>query len=632
LFSNLGADTTFVPASKAASAAKPGSNGSKPQAHRAVAAAPAPPPQPRNDGNSAASNDANAAQLAQPSAAKATAAQLAGMSPCTPAHRVLTACTPLFAGGAGNAPVSIGEKPAAVVAAAQSSSARGDEKKVLASASGSVAPAASTMSATTAVDVDRVATAAAPTEPAARQTQLEMPAGDGNMTQAAGVVPDAAAEAAANRAKVSQSSVADDFDMFSAEPIAPMEHNPMQVPRPPSHPLTSCTSWLCFTCRVAAHGLAGAPTQGHVARNGGTRTPIPDLLAEDSTDSTGYYHVQPGETLCADRFRVTSEIGRGVFSCVIACTDTQAGNKAVAIKIIKNNETMKKAAEKELDILTRIKADDPQGRKHNVSMLMSFEHKEHICMVFERYEMDLRQVLKKFGRGVGIKLDAIRVYGAQMLTALAQMKKLGIVHADIKPDNVLVTADKKKIVIADMGSAGLVSECEITPYLVSRYYRAPEISLGHAYGCEIDVWAVACTICEMYTGRFLFDGETNNHMLKLIQEVRGGISNKMVRQSKLSSGHFDEDNSFLAQPTRKSKDKKIRKMRFDRPTRDLFALLCPPESVRRMTSAQIARVQLFKDLLERMLVLDPSKRATPEQLLTSHPFFQRSSSKQDRAK
>jgi len=580
LFSNLGADTTFVPASKAASAAKPGSNGSKPQAHRAVAAAPAPPPQPRNDGNSAASNDANAAQLAQPSAAKATAAQLPG--------------------GAGNAPVSIGEKPAAIVAAAQSSSARGDEKKVLASASGSVAPAASTMSATTAaVDVDRVATAAAPTEPAARQTQLEMPAGDGNMTQAAGVVPDAAAEAAANRAKVSQSSVADDFDMFSAEPIAPMEHNPMQ---------------------------------GLVARNGGTRTPIPDLLAEDSTDSTGYYHVQPGETLCADRFRVTSEIGRGVFSCVIACTDTQAGNKAVAIKIIKNNETMKKAAEKELDILTRIKADDPQGRKHNVSMLMSFEHKEHICMVFERYEMDLRQVLKKFGRGVGIKLDAIRVYGAQMLTALAQMKKLGIVHADIKPDNVLVTADKKKIVIADMGSAGLVSECEITPYLVSRYYRAPEISLGHAYGCEIDVWAVACTICEMYTGRFLFDGETNNHMLKLIQEVRGGISNKMVRQSKLSSGHFDEDNSFLAQPTRKSKDKKIRKMRFDRPTRDLFALLCPPESVRRMTSAQIARVQLFKDLLERMLVLDPSKRATPEQLLTSHPFFQRSSSKQDRAK
>lgn len=321
-----------------------------------------------------------------------------------------------------------------------------------------------------------------------------------------------------------------------------------------------------------------------------------------------------------------------MFSCVIACSDLHTSSKAVAIKVIKNNETMKKAAEKELDILARLKADDPQGRKHNVSMLMSFEHKEHICMVFDRYEMDLRQVLKKFGRGVGIKLDALRVYSAQMLTALAQMKKLGVVHADIKPDNVLVTSDKKKIVIADMGSAGLVSECEITPYLVSRYYRAPEISLGHAYGCEIDVWAVACTICEMYTGRFLFDGESNNHMLRLIQEVRGGLSNKMVRQSKLSAGHFDEDNNFLAQPTRKSKDKKIRKMRFDRPTRDLFALLCPPESVRRFTSAQIAKVQLFKDLLEKMLVLDPAKRATPESLLSTHPFFQRSSSKQDRSK
>lgn len=206
------------------------------------------------------------------------------------------------------------------------------------------------------------------------------------------------------------------------------------------------------------------------------------------------------------------------------------------------------------------------------------------------------------------------------------MRRLGIVHADIKPDNVLVTSDKRKIVIADFGSAGDIEECEITPYLVSRYYRAPEISIGHEYGCAIDVWAVACTVCEMYTGRFLFDGESNNHMLKLIQEVRGGLSHKMIRQSKLSAGHFDTDYTFLAQPIKKSKDKKVRKLKFDTPTRDLFAILCPPESVRRMTASEISLVQLFRDLLVRMLTLDPSKRPVPEDLL-GHAFFQSKSAR-----
>jgi serine/threonine-protein kinase PRP4 len=118
-------------------------------------------------------------------------------------------------------------------------------------------------------------------------------------------------------------------------------------------------------------------------------------------------------------------------------------------------------------------------------------------MVFDRFDMDLRQVLKTFGRKVGININPVRVYGAQLLTSLCQLRKLRIVHADIKPDNVLVTEDKRKVVLADFGSAADAEDCEITPYLVSRYYRAPEVSLGHPYGCEIDVWAVGCTLYEM---------------------------------------------------------------------------------------------------------------------------------------
>ncbi len=86
-----------------------------------------------------------------------------------------------------------------------------------------------------------------------------------------------------------------------------------------------------------------------------------------------------------------------------------------------------------------------------------------------------------------------------------------------------------------MGSAFPVREVEITPTLVSRYYRAPEISMspfplslaslltlcvstvvmGAKYDCSIDTWAAGCTVFEMSRGHVLFPGDDNNHMLKV---------------------------------------------------------------------------------------------------------------------
>ena len=69
------------------------------------------------------------------------------------------------------------------------------------------------------------------------------------------------------------------------------------------------------------------------------------------------------------RYRVVTEIGRGVFSAVLGCIDVKGANRAVAIKVIKNNDTMRKAAEKEVDILTRVTKDDPHGKKHCVGLV-----------------------------------------------------------------------------------------------------------------------------------------------------------------------------------------------------------------------------------------------------------------------
>jgi len=93
------------------------------------------------------------------------------------------------------------------------------------------------------------------------------------------------------------------------------------------------------------------------------------------------------------------------------------------------------------------------------------------------FRMNLREILKKYGKDVGINIKAVRVYAQQLFLALALLKKCKILHADIKPDNILVNESKNTVIkLCDLGSASFDNENEITPYLVSRFYRAPEIS------------------------------------------------------------------------------------------------------------------------------------------------------------
>jgi len=98
--------------------------------------------------------------------------------------------------------------------------------------------------------------------------------------------------------------------------------------------------------------------------------------------------------------------------------------------------------------------------------------------------------------------------------------------------------------ICDLGSASDASDNEITPYLVSRFYRAPEIILGMPYDFAIDVWSVGCTLYELYTGKILFTGRTNNQMLRSIMDCRGKFTTKMLKRAKFAHIHFDEMANF----------------------------------------------------------------------------------------
>lgn len=104
--------------------------------------------------------------------------------------------------------------------------------------------------------------------------------------------------------------------------------------------------------------------------------------------------------------------------------------------------------------------------------------------------MNLREVLKKYGKDVGLHIKAVRSYAQQLFLALKHLKKCNILHADIKPDNILVNETKLLLKLCDFGSACHVADAELAPYLVSRFYRAPEIS-KHPFGffnfCKLSI-------------------------------------------------------------------------------------------------------------------------------------------------
>ncbi|EPR60965.1 putative cell-cycle-associated protein kinase PRP4 [Toxoplasma gondii GAB2-2007-GAL-DOM2] len=350
--------------------------------------------------------------------------------------------------------------------------------------------------------------------------------------------------------------------------------------------------------------------------------------AENWNDSEGYYQATVGELLDDGRYRVECEaIGKGVFSNVLKCYDLQE-KRFVAIKCIRHNDMMKKAAEKETSILRLLNSTDKDDKRHIVRLLRHFEYRGHFCLVFEWLWGNLRTALKKYGGGKGLNAPAIHAYSKQLFVALKHLSRCRIIHADLKPDNILLNEKFSSLKVCDLGSASDVSDNEITAYLVSRFYRAPEIILGCRYDLQIDVWSAAATIYELATGQVLFPGRTNNDMLKCIMEVKGKIPTKMIKAGQLSSHHFDENLDFIYRDRDAFFKKEVTRVLHDlRPTRNLTENLIEKQHWLKGNSPKInflrRKMRQLGDLLEKCLALDPQKRLTPDEAL-QHPFLKES--------
>ncbi|KAF5195942.1 Serine/threonine-protein kinase PRP4-like protein [Thalictrum thalictroides] len=338
-------------------------------------------------------------------------------------------------------------------------------------------------------------------------------------------------------------------------------------------------------------------------------------LNDNWDDAEGYYSYRFGEVLDG-RYEVTAAHGKGVFSTVVRAKDLKAGKgepEEVAIKIIRNNDTMYKAGLEELVILKKLVSADPEDRRHCVRYVSSFKYRNHLCLVFESLHMNLREVLKKFGRNIGLKLSAVRHYAKQLFIALKHLRNCGVLHCDIKPDNMLVNEAKNVLKLCDFGNAMFAGMNEITPYLVSRFYRAPEIILGLTYDHPMDIWSVGCCLYELYSGKVLFPGPSNNDMLRLHMELKGPFPKKMLRKGAFTEQHFDHDLNFCATEEDPVTKKTVKRLLLNIKPKDISAIITGSGEDAKMLAN-------FKDLLEKIFVLDPEKRMTVSQAL-NHPFI-----------
>ena len=171
-------------------------------------------------------------------------------------------------------------------------------------------------------------------------------------------------------------------------------------------------------------------------------------------------------------YEVLEFLGRGTFGQVVKCWK-KGTNELYAVKILKNHPSYARQGQIELSILERLKAEDAD--QHNfVRSLDFFSHKTHTCLVFEMLEQNLYDFLKQ-NKFQPLPLKYIRPIAQQVLVALLKLKSLQLIHADLKPENIMLVDPQRqpfRVKVIDFGSASLVNNAVCSTYLQSRYYRS----------------------------------------------------------------------------------------------------------------------------------------------------------------
>ena len=237
------------------------------------------------------------------------------------------------------------------------------------------------------------------------------------------------------------------------------------------------------------------------------------------------------------RFLVLDSLGAGTFGQVVKCRDLESG-ELVAIKVIKNHPAYHHQARIEVSILQLLHGRGG-GDEHIVQLADYFSHCRHLCLVFELLHMNLYELLKQ-NNFRGLSTSLLRLFLGQLLQALQALRHSGIIHCDIKPENVLlVSLHSGQVKLIDFGSA-CADGRTVYSYIQSRFYRAPEVVLGCAYGPAIDMWSLGAVAAELFLGLPLFPGASEFNLLQRITDALGPLPDSLLAAGKNTAKFFKQ--------------------------------------------------------------------------------------------
>ncbi|XP_065421660.1 homeodomain-interacting protein kinase 2 isoform X9 [Chrysemys picta bellii] len=349
------------------------------------------------------------------------------------------------------------------------------------------------------------------------------------------------------------------------------------------------------------------------------------------SNSEGDYQLVQHEVLCSmtNTYEVLEFLGRGTFGQVVKCWK-RGTNEIVAIKILKNHPSYARQGQIEVSILARLSTESADDYNF-VRAYECFQHKNHTCLVFEMLEQNLYDFLKQ-NKFSPLPLKYIRPILQQVATALMKLKSLGLIHADLKPENIMLVDPSRqpyRVKVIDFGSASHVSKAVCSTYLQSRYYRAPEIILGLPFCEAIDMWSLGCVIAELFLGWPLYPGASEYDQIRYISQTQGLPAEYLLSSGTKTTRFFNRDTDSpyplwrLKTPDDHEaetgiKSKEARKY--------IFNCLDDMAQVNMTTDLEGSDMLVekadrreFIDLLKKMLTIDADKRITPIETL-NHPF------------
>uniref|UniRef100_A0A2I2ZW81 Stress-activated protein kinase JNK n=3 Tax=Gorilla gorilla gorilla TaxID=9595 RepID=A0A2I2ZW81_GORGO len=312
-----------------------------------------------------------------------------------------------------------------------------------------------------------------------------------------------------------------------------------------------------------------------------------------------FYSVEVGDSTFTvlKRYQNLKPIGSGAQGIVCAAYDAVL-DRNVAIKKLSRpfqNQTHAKRAYRELVLMKCV------NHKNIISLLNVFtpqktlEDFQDVYLVMELMDANLCQVIQ-------MELDHERMSYLlyQMLCGIKHLHSAGIIHRDLKPSNIVVKSDCT-LKILDFGLARTAgTSFMMTPYVVTRYYRAPEVILGMGYKENVDIWSVGCIMGEMVRHKILFPGRDYIDQWNKVIEQLGTPCPEFMKKLQPTVRNYVENRPKYAGLT------------FPKLFPDS---LFPADSEHNKLKASQAR-----DLLSKMLVIDPAKRISVDDAL-QHPYI-----------